>query len=169
MPPLVLPLPTRCCQTIAPLLSGSSPHATPDFCPMAMMLRPLGSVRSTGELPKSKSGPCGSGHVSDRPGPVDGHDPVRNASFGVTCLTHTWRPLFRSIAITASDSSAAGDVYASPVATYRTPRRGSIVGDDQIAAPAGPHIWVPIEVFFVFASGFAIVSLFQICSPVAPS
>src|SRR5436190_17448622 len=71
--------------------------------------------------------------------------------------------------MTASDSSAAGDVYASPVATYRTPRRGSMVGDDQIAAPAGPHICVPIDVFFVFISGVAIVSLFQICSPLAAS
>src|SRR6476620_3363358 len=99
---------------------------------MAITLRPFGSVRRTGELPNSKSGPCGSGHVSDRPGPADGHDPVRHASFGVTCRTHTGRPVFRSRGGAASGSSAAGDGGAAPVATYSTPRLGSIVGDDQI-------------------------------------
>ena len=50
---------------------------------------------------------------------------------------------------TPSLVSAAGNVYASPVATYSAPRVASIVGADQTAAPAGPHICVPTEFFFV--------------------
>ena len=45
--------------------------------------------------------------------------------------------------MTASLVGAAGSVYALPVPMNSSPRPGSIVGDDQTAAPAVFHNWVP--------------------------
>src|SRR5262245_16054036 len=119
-------------------------------------LRPFGMVRSIAELPKSKSGPVTSGQLSRPAGQL-----TRYASFGVNCFDHSRRPVRRSNAMTASDVSAAGWVYASPVATYTAFRFTSTVGEDQIAAPAGPHCWTPIEFFFVGFGGSAMVYAVQ--------
>src|SRR5688572_24572189 len=80
-PPSALPAPTLCCHTSAPSLSGSIAQAAPDFWPITSTDWPFGSVRSIGELPKSKSGPPTSGQLSRVDGP-DGQ-PTRNASLGV--------------------------------------------------------------------------------------
>src|SRR5262245_31425956 len=80
-PPSALPAPTLRCQTNAPSLSGSIAQAAPDFWPITSTDLPFGSVRSIGELPKSKSGPPTSGQLSRVEGP-DGQ-PTMNASFGV--------------------------------------------------------------------------------------
>ena len=50
-----------------------------------------------------------------------------------------------SKATTESEVSAAGAVYAFPVAAYTAPRFRSTVGADQIAAPAGAQSRVPCE------------------------
>src|SRR5712692_4605826 len=45
----------------------------------------------------------------------------------------------------------------------------SMVGDDQIAAPAGPDIWVPLLFTRVDWGGSGIAYVFQICFPVPVS
>src|SRR5580704_3593570 len=148
MPPSALPLPARYCHTTAPRLSGSIAHPTPDFCPMTMRSRVFddvagvdgaASVARIGALPKSKSGPTSRGQLAA----AGALQPVTNTSVGVTCDDHTILPVSMSNAITASLVVCCGSVYMLPVAAYTTCRLASIVGDDQIAAPAGPHLVVP--------------------------
>jgi hypothetical protein len=63
MPPSTPPSPARYCQTTSPFLSGSNAQPTPDFWPMTIRSRPLGSVARIGALPKSRSGPLVSGQL----------------------------------------------------------------------------------------------------------
>src|SRR5262249_29051105 len=98
-PPFVPPLPTRVCHKISPFLSGSSAYTTPDFCPASSTSRPFGDFSSSTDDPKSKSGP---GQVAAVQAPL-------NTSPGVTCFDHRIRPVFRSIASTASLMSVDGD------------------------------------------------------------
>ncbi len=55
------------------------------------------------------------------------------------------------------------------MAAYTTPRLASIVGDDQIAAPAGPDSVVPSEPVPLATGSSGMAKAFQICSPVAAS
>src|SRR5665213_1742230 len=163
MPPSALPLPARYCHTTAPRLSGSIAHPMPDFCPMTIRSRPLGSVARIGALPKSKSGPTSCGQFAA----VGALHPVTNTSAGVTCDTHTTCPVSMSNAITESLVPCCGSVYMLPVAAYTTWRLTSIVGDDQIAAPAGPQRVVPELLWPMGFDSSGLVYVFQRTAPVA--
>ena len=71
-----------------------------------MTVRPFGSVRRIGELPKSKSGPVSSGQLSLTA--AVGPQPMTNVSFGVTCFDQRIFPVFRSKAISAVVPTAGG-------------------------------------------------------------
>src|SRR5216683_3151666 len=109
----------------------------PDFCPAMMTCFPPGSVRSTGDVPKSKSGPLSSGQLG-----LLGQ-PITKLSLGCTWLDHTSLPVSRSNARIASLVLISTSVYEFPVDAYTSLRFRSMVGDDQIAAPAGPCSCVP--------------------------
>src|SRR5215469_14143197 len=160
MPPSEVPCPARYCQITAPSLSGSSAQPTPDFWPMTMRSLPPARVK-IGEFPKSKSGPTSGQFGSVEP---CRHQPP-NTSLGVTCLVHLIFPLLRSNAITASLVASCGGVYVLPVDAYTKPRFVSIVGDDQIPAPEGPHNFVPAA-FFPCGYGFGTRYVFHTNAPV---
>src|SRR5262249_43453181 len=117
--------------------------------------RPVDSFSSSTDDPKSKSGP--------------GHDPAvhapLNTSPGVTCFDHRIRPVFKSIASTASLMSVDGDEKLSPVVTYNTPRLASNVGDPHTPAPAGPHVPITPRPFSSRAGVSRIVYVFHTCVP----
>src|SRR5262245_55970551 len=105
----------------------------PDLLPMTSASPPFGNFVSDGDLPKSKSGPGRSPQFAS---------PTRQPkmSGAATCFAHNRRPLFRSSAATAFAAGAvATPAYVLPTPTYIAPRLTSIVGEDQIAPPAGPH------------------------------
>src|ERR1700722_11760543 len=97
--------------------------------------------RRKGDDPKTESGPGFSGQFA-----AEGHDTMK-LSFASTWLTQERCPVSRSNARMASLVSISTSVYESPVATYTSFRLASMVGEDQIAAPAGPCIWTPALFF----------------------
>ena len=110
------PAPTTSRQRTAPFRSGSSPQPTPDFCPIVRMSFPFGSRRRITDWPKSTSGPSASGQLIEGFVGRTSLQPKMNASFAVACQTHTFRPVFRSTAMTALLAGAAGSLYELPVA-----------------------------------------------------
>src|SRR5262245_66347422 len=62
-PPIVPPRPTRVCQRISPLLSGSRAWTMPDFCPATSARLPFARLTRIGEEEKSKSGPLTLGQL----------------------------------------------------------------------------------------------------------
>src|SRR5215831_1505772 len=162
-PPRPLPPLVRYSQIFAPLLSGSNAYAIPDFDWMIRMSCPFDLFASIGDAEKSWSGPCSAGQRG-----LSGFfawQPIIQTSFGTGWATHLIVPLSRSIAITASVVGCCGSEYPLPVATYSTPRRGSIVGAAQMPPPDGPHAWTPSFVTPRFFGSSAIVYVFQMTLP----
>src|SRR5215510_14540337 len=166
-PPSPLPPLVRYSQIFAPFLSGSKPYAIPDFDWMIRMSWPFDFFASIGDAEKSWSGPCSAGQRG-----LSGFfawQPIIQTSLGTGCATHLIVPLSRSIAITASVVGCCGSEYPLPVATYRTPRRGSIVGAAQMPPPDGPQACTPSFVTPRFFGSSLIVYVFQMTLPLLAS
>jgi len=103
-PPSVPPVPTRCCQRILPLSSGSTACTTPDFCPATSARLPLASDTSIAGEEKSKSGAFSSGQfvLSAMRHAVFQASPV------VICRAQRIFPVSRSSAMNASLMFVAG-------------------------------------------------------------
>src|SRR5436190_14820745 len=131
---------------------------------MTMMRLPPPIVRRIGALPKSKSGPTLFGQFA-----LSGRQPITNASAEVAWFHHRIFPVLRSMAMTESLVGAAGSVYELPVPMNSSPRPGSMVGDDQTAAPAVFHNCVPAAFRPASCGGSGMVYVFQSWAPVAAS
>ncbi len=83
---------------------------------------PLAKVRKTGGLVKPPEAGC---------------------PFTLSCFTHRSLPSLKANEATASVRDCSTPVVDGPVPTYSTPRFGSMVGEEAMAAPAGPNSCTP--------------------------
>src|SRR4051794_29149537 len=103
MPPFAPPFERVFCQTMLPLLSGSSPKTTPDFWPTSRMSFPFGSERRIGAdaISTSRSGLAGQLGLPGRP-------QLAFHASSVNCLDHLSAPDVMSKARIASEVGVGG-------------------------------------------------------------
>ena len=78
----------------------------PDFCGTTSRSRPLAVAVSSGDVAKSKSGPCTDGQLG-LSGLRGGHCQI-HTSLGTVCFTQRMRPSRRSKAMIASEVGCGG-------------------------------------------------------------